>query len=226
MILRPVEAVVFDMDGLLIDSERALFRTMAQIAPEFGVEVGEDFFGSLIGLPLAASSDILLETWGADFPLEDFLAALRKRNRELNAAGIRLKEGVVELLDLLDELGLPRAICTSSAHETVRHHLGFHDLIRRFQVIVARGDYEHGKPHPAPFVAAAERLSVAATACLALEDSHNGVRSAHAAGMQVIMIPDMLKATDEMRGLCVSVGETLHEAARLLTDYRDGPPLK
>lgn len=226
MIRRPVEAVVFDMDGLLIDSERALFRTMAEIAPAFGVEVSDDFFRTLIGLPLPASSAIIMERWGADFPLDDFLALLRKRNRELNAAGMCLKDGVVELLDLLDELGLPRAICTSSAHETVIHHLGFHDLVRRFDAIVARGDYERGKPHPAPFLTAAGRLGVEATACLALEDSHNGVRAAHAAGMQVIMIPDMLDATQEMRGLCIHVGDTLHEAARLLTDYRDGPPLK
>ena len=216
MIRRPVEAVVFDMDGLLIDSERALFRTMAEIAPSFGVEVSEDFFRTLIGLPLPASSTIILETWGADFPLEDFLGLLRKRNRELNTAGICLKEGVVDLLDLLDDLGLPRAICTSSAHETVIHHLGFHALVPRFDAIVARGDYEHGKPHPAPFVTAAARLGVDPVSCLALEDSHNGVRAAHAAGMQVIMVPDMLDATEEMRGLCIHVGESLHDAARLL----------
>ena len=216
MIRRPVEAVVFDMDGLLIDSERALYRTMAQIGPQFDVEVTEDFFRTLIGLPLPASSAIILDTWGADFPLDDFLGVLRVRNRELNAAGICLKDGVVELLDLLDDLSLPRAICTSSAPETVAHHLGFHDLVPRFTAIVARGDYEHGKPHPEPFLIAASRLGVDPAACLALEDSHNGVRAAHAAGMQVIMVPDMLEATDEMRGLCVHVGESLHDAARLL----------
>ena len=226
MIRRPVEAVVFDMDGLLIDSERALFTTMAEIAPRFGVEVSEDFFCTLIGLPLASSSAIIMESWGADFPLAEFLAVLRRRNRELNAAGICLKDGVMELLDLLDDLSLPRAICTSSAHETVTHHLGLHDLVRRFDAIVARGDYEQGKPHPAPFLTAAERLGVEPAACLALEDSHNGVRAAHAAGMQVIMIPDMLDATEEMRGLCIHVGDTLHEAARLLRGHRDGPPLK
>jgi HAD superfamily hydrolase (TIGR01509 family) len=226
MIPRPVEAVVFDMDGLLIDSERALLRTMQEIAPSFGVEISEDFFRTLIGLPLPASSAILMQTFGEDFPLEDFLVRLRVRNRELNAAGICLKDGVVELLDLLDDLGLPRAICTSSAHETVTHHLGFHGLVERFDAIVARGDYAHGKPHPEPFRTAAARLGAEPRACLALEDSHNGVRAAHAAGMQVVMVPDMLAPTAEMRGLCIHVADTLHAAARLLTDYRDGPPLK
>ncbi len=72
-----------------------------------------------------------------------------------------LKAGVVELLDFLDDAGLPRAIATSSRHEDVRHNLGLHGLLDRFQAVVARGDYPHGKPHPDPFLKAAERLGVA-----------------------------------------------------------------
>lgn len=216
MIRRPVEAVVFDMDGLLIDSERALLRTMAQVGPRFGAQISEDFFKSLIGLPIAASSEILMQTFGEDFALDDFLSAVRDHHRQANAAGACLKAGVIELLDLLDDLQLPRAICTSSAPESVVHHLGYHGLVARFTAIVARGDYSLGKPHPEPFLKAAARLDVEPGACLALEDSHNGVRAAHAAGMQVVMVPDMLEATEEMQGLCIHIGESLHDVARLL----------
>ncbi len=110
-----------------------------------------------------------------------------------------LKPGVVELLDCLDAHKLPRAIATSSSHKTAQHHLAFHNLAGRFHHVVASGDYAAGKPAPDPYLMAADRLGVAPGLCLALEDSYNGVRSASAAGMMTIMVPDLLEPTDEIR---------------------------
>jgi beta-phosphoglucomutase-like phosphatase (HAD superfamily) len=84
----------------------------------------------------------------------------------------------------------------------------------RFDEIICRGDYEKGKPAPDPFLKAAERLGVEARLCLALEDSHIGVRSAAAAGMMTIMVPDLLEPTDELRDLCAFVACDLHEVRR------------
>ena len=103
---------------------------------------------------------------------------------------LALKPGAVELLDTLDALRMPRAIATSSSHRTVQRHLATHDLTGRFDAIVGHGDYPAGKPAPDPFLKAAERLAVEPPLCLALEDSHNGVRSAAAAGMMTVMVPD------------------------------------
>jgi HAD superfamily hydrolase (TIGR01509 family) len=88
-----------------------------------------------------------------------------------------LKAEVVDLVDVLDDLYLPRAIATSSNHEYVRHHLAQHGLLDRFQIIVAQGDDARGKPNPDTFLKAAEQLGVAPALCLALEDSYNGVRA-------------------------------------------------
>ena len=118
---------------------------------------------------------------------------------------LALKPGVVELLDVLDELRLPRAIATSSSHRTVRHHLAAHDLAGRFDAVVGSGDYAAGKPAPDPFLTAAERLGVEPRRCLALEDSHNGIRAASAAGMMTIMVPDLLEPTEEIRGSARSI---------------------
>ena len=128
----------------------------------------------------------------------------------------RSRPGWSNSLDRLDELRLPRAIATSSSHDAVYRQLTPHDLLHRFGAIVANGDYKRGKPFPDPFLVAAERLGVAPRDCLALEDSHNGVRAAHAAGMMTIMVPDLLEATDEMRDLCVTIAETLHEVREML----------
>jgi HAD superfamily hydrolase (TIGR01509 family) len=129
---------------------------------------------------------------------------------------LAVKPGTHELLDALDALGLPRGIATSSSHKTVQHHLGAHGLGGRFHQIVASGDYAAGKPAPDPYLLAAKRLGVAPPLCLALEDSHNGVRSAAAAGMMTIMVPDLLEATEEISGLCTFVVRDLHVVRRLL----------
>ncbi len=220
---RPVEAVIFDMDGLLVDTERVLFEVMVEVGPDFGVAVDLELFQMLIGLPLAGSTAILKERYGAGFPMQDFLAAVGKKGRAINEAGVLLKAGVIELLDHLDALGLPRAVCTSSSHETVQRNLGGHGLLERFDAIVARGDYEKGKPDPEPFLKAASLIGADPRSCLALEDSHNGVRAACAAGMMTIMVPDMLDVTEEMRGLALRVEESLHQVRDLLTAAWAGP---
>ncbi|HWF00452.1 MAG TPA: HAD family hydrolase, partial [Caulobacteraceae bacterium] len=133
---------------------------------------------------------------------------------------LELKAGVVELLDYLELEAIPRAVATSSGHGSVERQLRPLGLVERFGAIVARSDYANGKPSPDPFLTAAARLGVAPEACLALEDSHNGVRAATAAGMMTIMVPDLLAATQEMRQLCVAIADTLHEVRDLLAAQR------
>jgi beta-phosphoglucomutase-like phosphatase (HAD superfamily) len=129
---------------------------------------------------------------------------------------LRVKAGVVELLDFPDGTGLPRAIATSSRHEDVMRHLAARGLLGRFNTIIARGDYPRGKPDPDPFLKAAERLGVDPELCVALEDSHNGVRAASGAGMMTIMVPDLLPPTREMEELCVCIVQDLHEVRTLI----------
>ena len=121
-----------------------------------------------------------------------------------------------ELLDFLDGSSLPRAIATSSRHEDVQRNLGAQGLRDRFQTVIARGDYARGKPHPEPFLKAAERLGVEPERCVALEDSYNGVRAASGAGMMTIMVPDLLLPTREMQELCVCIVQDLHEVHSLI----------
>jgi HAD superfamily hydrolase (TIGR01509 family) len=212
-----VKAVVFDMDGLLVDSETVYRDAMISVAKDRGLEMPSALFLKLVGLPWAANVPMLMDHYGADFDPDSFRLAATTRFYELAEAEIALKSGVVEVLDELDRLGLPRGIATSSRHQDVEHHIGHHGLRERFHTVVAQGDYARGKPAPDPYLTAAERLGVAPEDCLALEDSHNGVRAAAAAGMMTIMVPDLLEPTAEMRDLCIRIARDLHEVRELLS---------
>jgi HAD superfamily hydrolase (TIGR01509 family) len=224
MLPRPVRAVVFDMDGLLIDSE-AMFRdSTLHVAGLRGHDLPLSVFLRMVGLPSQDSRKIALEHFGADFPFDSFNEAVWEHAKSRHDAGVDLKPGVVELLDHLDRIGLPRAVATSSSHQAVETQLGRKGLVARFDTIVAAGDYARGKPNPDPFLTAAARLDVDPAFCLALEDSHNGVRAASAAGMMTIMVPDLLEATDEMRGLACCIAPSLHHVLEMLVAAGVRPP--
>lgn len=209
-------AVVFDMDGLLFDTEALYQEAILEAAAEMGHATAADVFARTVGLTWDQTRALLTDHFGASFPIEDFIATWIARFDVLADSRLAIKPGAVELLDALDLLRLPRAIATSSGHPRVKHHLDFHNLDGRFSVIVGHGDYARSKPAPDPFLRAAERLGVTPGRCLALEDSHNGVRSAASAGMMTIMVPDLLAPTEEIRALCTAVARDLHEVRDLL----------
>src|SRR5438105_2464263 len=157
---RKVKAVVFDMDGLLFDSESVYRDAMIATAAGMGLEMPPALFLRLVGLPWAANVPMLMQHYGPSFDPEGFRREATRRFHVIADAEICLKAGVIEILDELNVLGLPRAVATSSMHPTVQHHLGQHDLLDRFHALVAQGDYARGKPAPDPFLTAAERLGV------------------------------------------------------------------
>jgi HAD superfamily hydrolase (TIGR01509 family) len=212
---RKPQAVVFDMDGLMFNTE-ALYRdAIMAAAADGGHDMPLPFYLSTIGMSGEASRLAFLERYGPEFDVDGLWTAA-SRFYETTRLQLTLHAGVVELLDFLDDARLPCAIATSSRHEDVRHNLAAHGLLDRFQAIVARGDYLQGKPDPDPFLKAAERLGVAPELCIALEDSHNGVRSASRAGMMTIMVPDLLPPTIEMEELCVCIVSDLHAVRSLI----------
>jgi HAD superfamily hydrolase (TIGR01509 family) len=208
-------AVVFDMDGLLFDSE-ALYRdAFLGAAGELGHSLTTEHFLSLVGRSWPANQAVLQGHIGSFENVETFRLAWM-RHYEGRRATLPLKAGAMRLLERLDELRLPRGICTSSSHADVEHNLRLHGLTDRFDAIVASGDYALGKPAPDPFIRAAAMLGVAPAVCIALEDSFNCIRAAAAAGMRTVMVPDLLPPTDEIRSLCEFVAVDLHEVCERL----------
>ncbi len=213
---RPIRAVVFDMDGLLVDTEAVVFRAMQRATVGIAEEFPMATFIQMVGLPNYASDAIAINHFGEGFDLPGWNAAVSLHFREELAIGIALKAGVLEILDHLDEVGMPRAIATSSSLESVRASLGPHSIVDRFHALITRDVQNNHKPHPEPFLKAAAALGIDPADCLALEDSHNGVRSASSAGMMTVMVPDMLDPTEEMYSLCVRIARDLHEVRTML----------
>ena len=209
-------AVIFDMDGLLFDTEALWQEALLSAGAEGGHEIPDEVYNKSIGVRRSQCRDLFLSHFGDDFLFDDFHANWRRHFWLIADNKIALKPGAPELLETLDQLRLPRAIATSSSRTTVERHLTSHGLMERFDQIVCRGDYENGKPAPDPFLKAAERLGVEPRFCLALEDSHIGVRSASAAGMMTVMVPDLLEPTGELRALCVLVARDLHQVRDLV----------
>ena len=209
-------AVVFDMDGLLIESERLYRDSFLAASEEGGHGMRVETYQKVCGSPWDVITGTIFADYGADFPIDSFRDAWLRHLGVMMADGVALKPGVTEIVDLLDSLDIRRAIATSSRHDSVTRHLGPHDLLRRFDTIVARGDYTEPKPAPMPYLTAARRLSLDPGRCLTLEDSYSGVRSATSAGMMTIMVPDVAPPTEEMREKCVAVASDLNMVADLL----------
>lgn len=209
---RKPRAVVFDLDGTLIDSEALVKEAHFAACAELGVTMTDAQFLSLVGMHREANDLQLRSYYGDDFPLETFIAATRAQVGDRVAP---LKAGAMELMDALDELALPFGLATSSRRPWVERHFNAHGLTERFRAVVTRQDVTEGKPHPEPYLYASKLLGATPMDVLALEDSYAGVASAHAAGCMTVMVPDLLAATDDTRAKALVV-QSLMDVRALL----------
>ncbi len=213
---RRPSAVVFDMDGLLFDTETLSFESAVSAAKYHGFGLDWPLFRTMIGKAWPSIREQMLAHFGSGLDVDRFRTTWLDHYADLLTVRLALKAGVVELLDVLEQHQIRCAVATGSAYAMAMKNLETFSLSGRFQEIVAAGDYVSGKPSPEPFLVAASRLGVKPEDCLALEDSYNGVRAARAAGMMTIMVPDLLDPTEEIRTLCDHVLLDLHHVADVI----------
>lgn len=210
-------AVIFDMDGLLLDSERVLIDLWDVEVRERGMALPPKFMQLAIGLSDADTRREVFRRFGEDFPYESLREAVMARMRALiEADGVPRKSGVLALLDALDRFGVRKAVATSTRIVSAKPMLEKAGIFERFDAFVFGGDVTNRKPHPETYLLAAERLGVAPEEALALEDSAAGIRAASAAGVPVICVVDMYPPCDEALLLAEDVCASLDEALPLV----------
>lgn len=186
-----IDAVVWDMDGLIFDTEVLSFQAWQEGAKALGLHLDPELFQSLIGMNSAAIMQRLTNELGPSVDVQRLRTEAGAVYDALLANGPPLKKGAAECLKRLAELKVPQALATSSSYGYATEKLSHHDLLRLFQETVTGDQVENCKPHPEPYLLAAKRLNIAPKHCLAFEDSANGIHSAKQAGMQTVLIPDL-----------------------------------
>lgn len=210
--MQVIQAVIFDMDGTLVDSEGVSRRAWSLAADELGVDLPESFIDTLMGRNSRACSGLVVEHLGGDEALAQRVVDMHlELFLKLAETELRLKPGAHEALDALRSAGLPLAVATSTARVRALPRLERFSLTPYFTSFTCGDEVAHGKPAPDIFIESARRLGVDPSACAVIEDSHNGVRSGHAAGAQVYMVPDLMAPTPEIELLCAAVLPSLHE---------------
>ena len=207
------KAAIFDMDGLLIDSERAIARAWIEGAKALGFPLAMHDFVRVIGRAAQQSDAILADLLGGEEALRATAAKARTLLPHADGGPVfPLKTGALPLLEALHAAGIPCAVASSSNVEEIRHRLGHVDVLRFFECIAGGDEVTHGKPDPALYLLAAARLGVAPEACIAFEDSENGARAAQAAGVRVVIVPDLAHPPDDVAARAHGVIHSLAEA--------------
>jgi HAD superfamily hydrolase (TIGR01509 family) len=213
-----IDAVILDMDGLMLDTEALYKIAMQKAAIELGYSLDDDFYFSLVGQPYSANKIDLVKQFGAGFPLNDFGERwARLWREEVEAGGIPLKPGLVELLDHLARRRLPVAIATSSDRDYAALSLRAAKLDPGAFVHVITGDMvARGKPAPDIYLEAARRLAIDPAHILAIEDSDAGILAARAAGMMPIQVPDLKPPSAQAREAAFALVRTLDDVIPLI----------
>ncbi len=210
-----IRGVIFDMDGLLLDSERIALATVAEAAAELGLAWRYEVGLAMVGLNAQDGPAVIRHHLGDDYPTAALYAAFGRRYEAAIAAGrIPVKGGAAELFDQLDRIALGRVVATSTRRARAEPKLAAVGLLPRVHGMVCGDEVERGKPAPDIYFAAAARLDVPIADCLVLEDSNAGVRGALAAGARVVMVPDLLQPADDVRAAGVPLAASLHDLAR------------
>ena len=212
-----IKAVLFDMDGLLLDTEKLLVRFWQEAASEAGFNMTREIALNIRSMHRSFAVPYLKSVLGDNF---DY-AKTRARRMELMSDylaenGLELKKGAKELLTYLNKNNIPAAVVTATDSERAEKYLKETGIFGYFERIISATMVKEGKPKPDIYLYAAEQLGLEPYECVALEDSPNGVKSAASAGCRTIMVPDLTEPDEELSGIIAARANSLEDVVEII----------
>lgn len=195
-------AIIFDMDGVLFDTERISCECWEEVGAAMGLGDLSEGVRGCVGLNRNDAEILMCGLYGDDFPFEEFRTTVHALMKErFLEEGVPVKEGVRELLDYLTENNYIVGLASSTGRKSVMEHLEETGLTHYFRAIITGDMVEHSKPQPDIYLKACEELGISPVNAAAIEDSPNGIRAAYRAGMKPIMVPDLIEPTPEIEAM-------------------------
>ena len=211
------DAAIFDMDGLLLDTERVCMRVFKEACVAQDVPFLEEVYLSIIGCNSAGIEQILRDGYGPELDYPALHDEWKERYKAIVLyQAIPVKEGVVELLEWLKHHNIALAVATSSNKEVALAKLRLAKLDHYFSTITTGCEVRQGKPDPEIYLLAAKRLAVEPSLCLAFEDSNNGAKAAIAANTKTYQVPDLVEPSDEIMALGHEIHPSLSQILQTL----------
>lgn len=187
-----IKAIIFDMDGLMIDSERVTFECYQEILKGMNLTMDEEFYKTLLGKPLKGIYQRFYDVYGNDFPIEDVIKAVHAlMAKRFETEGVPIKTGLKSLLEYLKENNYKTIVATSSNRDRVDTILSQAQITDYFDDSICGDEVTKGKPNPEVFLKSCQKLGVNVDEAIVLEDSEAGIQASYDAGIKVICIPDM-----------------------------------
>ncbi|MDT0596119.1 HAD family hydrolase [Glaciecola petra] len=211
-----IDAILFDKDGTIFDSERVCCDAWEQSANEFGYEFDREYFLNFVGLSAPESQKLVYAYFGADFPIQDFLQRARTLIHTEKAKGLPIKKGFDAFFTLAKTLNIPMAVVTSSNTESAEKSFAKTDYWQSLAFVITSDDVDHPKPNPQPYLRACKRIGAKPQHTLVFEDSNIGITAALAAACQTIAIPDLLPIQSKLAEQCLAVVESFDDAQKFL----------
>jgi len=205
-----LRAVVFDLDGLMFNTEDLYREVGTEVLRRRGKSLETDLLDAMMGRRPAQALAIMIEWHDLEASVEQLAAESKEIFVPILDAKLAPMPGLIDLLSALEAADIPKSVATSSGREFVENVMGRFDLISRFDFLLTAEDVEHGKPHPEIYLTAAERFSVEPAEMMVLEDSENGCKAAVASGAFAVAVPASRSLVHDFEGAAL-VAETLSD---------------